>query len=574
MKETVNQIRKKVTQKRRYKNPLIEPDEIFLDSKNLPDFDTQQFEGQMERPIGRRAFWSVGIVFCFIMVLFGGKLWSLQVANGAVYKHLAENNSLNSEPIFASRGNIYDRNGVALVWNGSITGDNPWGIRSYIQQSGFSHVLGYVSYPAKDKSGNYWQKEVVGRDGIEKQYNTMLNGTNGSTIVERDISGKVQGHSMVDAPQAGKNLTLSIDSRLQSEMYKVLSTDVQASGFQSASGIVMDIKTGEVVTLTNFPEYDSNIISDGKDRETIHTYLTSAKTPLLDRAVAGLFVPGSIVKPYIGLEALSEGVVTATTAIRSIGSISIANQYDPAHPTIFRDYYPDNGYVTIREALELSSNIYFAEIAGGYESQKGIGIYNMAKAWQRFHITEKTGVDLPAENTGNIPSPEWKAAKFPGETWRLGDTYNTAIGQYGMQVTPIQMMRAVAAIATKGTIVVPHVLKDVPTISEKLPTLTEDEYTVVQEGMHMGAVHGTTADVTPVPFSLATKSGTAQVGAHGQNVNSWMTGFFPYENPRYAFVIMMENGPAPAIGTAHRATRQFLGWVGQNAPEYGQNTVN
>jgi penicillin-binding protein 2 len=569
MKETVNKLRKKATLKRRYKNPLIEPDEIFLDSQNLPEFDTQQFEGQIERPIRRRALFGVGITFALIVLVFGGKLWSLQIANSAMYKHQSENNSLDSEPIFASRGNIYDRNGVALAWNGTKSDEMPWGVRSYIPLGGFSHVLGYISYPQKDRSGNYWQTKIIGRDGIEKQYNALLEGTNGSTIVERDIAGRVQGGNMVDVPVAGKNLTLSIDSRLQNEMYKVLIAGVKESGFRSASGIVMDIKTGEIVTLTNVPEYDNNIMSNGKDVATIRTYLTSSLTPLMNRAVAGLFVPGSIMKPYLGLEALNEGVVTVDTRIRSIGSISIPNPYNPSKPTIFRDYYPNNGYVTIREAIELSSNIYFAEIAGGYQNQKGIGIYNVGKSWLRFHITEKTGIDLPLENTGNIPTPEWKAKKFPGEVWRLGDTYNTAIGQYGVQVTPIQMVRAVAAIATKGTMVVPHILKDVPTVSEQLPDLTDAEYTAVQEGMHMGAVHGTTPGITPVAFSLATKSGTAQVGASGQNVNSWMTGFFPYENPKYAFVIMFENGPAPAIGTAHRVARQFLGWVGVHAPEYG-----
>lgn len=569
MKEAVNKLRRKAALKRRYRNPLIEPDEIFLDSSNLPEFDTQQFEGQIEKPIKRRALFGLGIAFFLIVLVFGGRLWSLQVANSATYKEASENNSLDTEPIFASRGNVYDRNGVPLIWNGTKTDTVPWGVRTYIGKSGFANVLGYVSYPAKDKSGNYWQETIIGRDGIEKQYNDILNGINGSNIVERDISGKRRGENMVDQPVPGKNLTLSLDARLQAEMSRILAANVSQSGFRSASGIVMDVRTGEIITLTNVPEYDSNIMSLGKDVAAIEGYLTSSRTPLLNRAVGGLFVPGSIVKPYVGLEALFEGVVTPSTSIRSIGSISIPNPYNPDRPTIFRDYYANNGYVTIREAIELSSNIYFAEIAGGYQSQKGIGIYNMGKGWRKFHISEKTGIDLPGERAGNIPTPEWKEKTFPGETWRLGDTYNTAIGQYGMQVTPIQMVRAVAGIATKGTLVVPHILKDLPTVSEKVPDFTDAEYVPVQEGMHMGAVHGTTPDVTPVPFSLATKSGTAQVGANGQNVNSWMTGFFPYENPKYAFVLMFENGPAPAIGTAHRAARQFLGWVGVNAPEYG-----
>ena len=258
------------------------------------------------------------------------------------------------------------------------------------------------------------------------------------------------------------------------------------------------------------------------------------------------------------------------TKIESRGSISVPNPYSPDKPSIFRDYNPDNGWVDMRHALELSSNIYFFEVGGGYKSQKGIGIYNIDKAWLRFGMTKPTGIDLPAENTGTLPNPEWKAQKFNGEAWRLGDTYNTAIGQYGVQVTPVQMARAVAAIARKGILVTPHLLKGIPTVETKVEYLPDSYYTVVQEGMRLGAIHGTTPDVTPVSFNMATKSGTAQVGPGGKNVNSWMTGFFPYEKPRYAFALMFENGPADGIGTSHKANRTFLGWVSNNAPEYGQ----
>ena len=570
MNKILKKIKKKTSLRRQYRGERFDPDEIFLDSQNLPDFDRQQFEGELERPITRSSIFAVGIVFCLIIVLFASRLWNLQVIHGTTYQKMSANNSLDTEPIFASRGNMYDRNGVPLAWNDTKTDDIPWGKRTYINASGFSHILGYVSYPAKDSSGNYWQKDIIGRDGLEKYYNNLLAGQNGSHIVERDIAGNVQGGALVDQPQAGKNLNISIDSRLQAKMYEVLSNAVSKGGFRSASGLVMDIYTGELITLTNVPEYDSNVMSLGKDRAKIKDYFTNKNTPLLDRAVSGLFTPGSIVKPYIALEALKENVIDPMTQIESRGSISIPNPYDPSKPSIFRDYNPDNGWVDMRHALELSSNIYFFEVGGGYRNQKGIGIYNIGKAWLRFNITQKTGVDLPAETTGTIPSPEWKAQKFPGESWKLGDTYNTAIGQYGVQVTPIEMVRSVAGIARRGVLVNPHLLRDIPTVETKITDLDNSYYTVVQEGMRLGAIHGTTPDVTPVSFTMATKSGTAQVGPGGKNVNSWMTGFFPYENPEYAFAIMLENGPANGIGTAHRINRQFLGWVSQNAPEYGK----
>ena len=557
-------------QNKRRSNPLVEPDEIFLDSKNLPHFDTQQFEGTLEQPIKRRPVVSVGVVFLLVLVVFGCRLWYLQIKDGSIYKKESEQNSLSSEPIFAPRGNIYDRNGVPLAWNGTATGDMPWGQREYIQSPGFSHILGYVSYPLKDKSGNYWQTDIAGKDGVEKEYNDELAGVNGSDIVERDITGHAVSGSITDDPVPGKNLTLTIDSRLQTELNKVLMEKVQKIGFQSASGVMMDINTGEILALTNVPEYDPEVMSDGTDSAKIHEYLTDKQSPLLDRAIGGLFAPGSIVKPYIGLEALNEGVIGPMTQIASIGSISIPNPYFPDKPSIYRDYNPDNGWVDMPHALAVSSNIYFMEISGGYKDQKGIGIYNLDTALSRFGLTEKTGIDLPGETVGVLPDPAWKAINFPGQPWLLGDTYNTSIGQYGVQVTPIEMTRAVAAIARRGVLVNPHVLEGLPTVETKITAVPDADYTVVQEGMQLSATIGTGQVLGKIPLSAGSKTGTAQVGPDGQDVNSWMTIFFPYNNPHYAFTIMFEHGPGIGIATAQGGAFEFFSWMVKNLPQYTQ----
>lgn len=547
---------------------MIEPDEIFLDSKNLPAFDVQQFEGQMESPITRSTLLSVGAVFALIVIIFGAKLWSLQVVHSQTYKELSENNSLGSEPIFASRGNIYDRNGVPLAWNDTRTDDEPWGKRTYIHSPGFSNLLGYVSYPKKDKSGNYWQLEMTGRDGVEKQYDSVLDGQNGSNIVERDIAGEVQGGAIVDEPIAGKNLTLTIDSRLQTKMQEVLAHYVHQAGFRSGSAVMMDVRNGDVILLTNVPEYDPNVMANGSDVARIRGYLNDSNTPLLNRAISGLFTPGSIVKPYIALEALTQGVVTPNTLICSCGYITVPNPYDPEHPGIFRDYNPNNGMVDVRRAIAISSNIYFMEVTGGYQGQKGIGIESLGTALKRFGLDQETGIDLPGETSGNIPNPAWKALKFKGENWRIGDTYNTAIGQYGVVVTPIEMARAVAGIAHDGVLVTPHVLKDVPVTETKITDIAEKEITIVQEGMRLGATIGTGKILAGLPFTAGSKTGTAQVGANAQYVNAWMNAFFPYEDPHYALVIVTERGPQAGLGASQRVAYDFLDWVAQNAPEY------
>ena len=152
--------------------------------------------------------------------------------------------------------------------------------------------------------------------------------------------------------------------------------------------------------------------------------------------------------------ALTEGVIDPYKKILSTGSISIPNPYFPDQKTVFKDWKA-HGWTDMREAIAVSSDVYFYEIGGGFESQKGLGIVNIEKYAQLFGIGQKTGIDLPDEKGGIIPGPEWKIKNFKGEPWRIGDTYNTVIGQYGFQVTPLEMVRAISAIANYGTLVTP-----------------------------------------------------------------------------------------------------------------------
>ena len=163
-------------------NRDIDPDEIFLDSKNLPNFNTQQFEGRLEKPIPKRSIFIMGFFFTIVAFIFIYKLGSLQIVQGEAYYKKSENNTLNKQPIFADRGLIYDRKGTLLAWNTWDKNDiNKFSApaRSYINESGFGLLLGYVSAPAKDSSGKYWQDSFIGKDGVEKYYNNNLTGTNG-----------------------------------------------------------------------------------------------------------------------------------------------------------------------------------------------------------------------------------------------------------------------------------------------------------------------------------------------------------------------------------------------------------
>jgi penicillin-binding protein 2 len=224
----------------------------------------------------------------------------------------------------------------------------------------------------------------------------------------------------------------------------------------------------------------------------------------------------------------------------------------------------------MEQAIAVSSDVYFYEVGGGYEGQKGLGIANIEKYAELFGIGEKTGIDLPGEESGVIPSPLWKAKNFNGEPWYLGDTYHTAIGQYGFQVTPIEMVRAVAAIANYGTLVIPHyILGDSEKEQEVTPlNLNKADLDVIQEGMRQSVLVGTSTSVNVPYVQVASKTGTAQIGINNSKLNSWIIGFFPYENPKYAFTIMMEAGPSSNNEGASSVMRQLLDWMSVHTPEY------
>lgn len=559
-----------INHKRIKKN--IDPDEIFLDSKNLPNFNTQQFEGRLEKTIPKSSIFAVGLFFLGVAVIFSWQIINLQIIKGEAYFKKSENNTLTRKPIFAERGLIYDRTGKLLSWNTWEKEDinklsSPE--RSYYKEPGFGLLLGYVSAPAKDSSGYYWQDNFIGKDGVEKFFNDRLTGINGVRITEIDVGGVVQSENMILPPVAGENINLSIDARIQKKMFESISQMAQDSNFMGGGGAIMDIKTGELLAMTSFPEYNGDILSKGDDSKTINGYFSDKRKVFLNRVVSGLYSPGSIVKPFLGYGALVENVIDPFKVILSNGSISIPNPYFPDKKSVFKDH-GIFGYVDMKKAIAVSSDVYFYEIGGGFESQKGLGIVNIDKYSKIFGIGEKTGINLGGEKDGNIPTPEWKTKTFKGDPWRVGDTYNTAIGQYGFQVTPIQMVRAAAGIANMGTMYAPHITLADKNFESQITTIPIDnsKMKIIHEGMRMAVTEGTCMALNIPSVKVAAKSGTAQVGLGNTNTNSWIVGFFPYENPRYSFALVMERGPKAASGNATRVISEVIDYMSIYTPEY------
>lgn len=553
----------------------IEADEIFLDSKNLPNFDTHHFEGRIEKTISKKSIYVFYSICLLVSLIFMIRLFNVQVTKGNYFNELSKNNALDKEIIFAPRGIIYDRNNKRLAWNVESENQKDFFTRQYIETPGFSHILGYVNYPKKDKKGFFWRPEYIGADGLEKQFNDTLTGISGAVLIEKKSDGTLLDNSMLKEPVPGENIVTTIDADIQSHMYQSIKKMADTSGYEGGAGAMIDLKTGELLSLVSFPEFNSNIITRAEDITTIENYFSDARKPLLNRAISGLYSPGSIIKPFMGIAALTEGVVTPNTKILSYGSISLPNPYNPSKKSVFVDYRPNNGWVNLKEALSVSSNIYFYNVGGGYQSQKGIGIDKIGEYIKKFGIASKTGVELPNEKEGVIPSISWKEKVFPGDPWRIGDTYNTSIGQYGYQVTPLQMLKAVSIIANKGVIKNPTLIKkDTNTEpTQKLEGIKEEYFDVVQSGMRLAVTSpiGTVKGLQNVSIPMAAKTGTAQVGVRNQYINSWIMGFFPYEKPEYAFVFLMDKGTEVNSPGATSAALDFFYWYQNRQKDTGLN---
>ncbi|HLP43770.1 MAG TPA: penicillin-binding transpeptidase domain-containing protein [Candidatus Nanoarchaeia archaeon] len=558
-------IKRLIRKLRRRNMGEINPEEIFIDSSNLPEFDVHQFEGRLEQPISRNTIIIVSVVFVLVGVIYASRLWSLQVNRGEAFAARSEQNRLRHTDLFANRGAIFDRNGVELASNGLYEDESDFAKRVYAPIKGVSHLLGYVKYPTKDNAGFYYRTNYIGEDGVEKVYHDILSGKNGVRIVETDARGKVQSQGVIEKPVDGQSVTLSIDSRLNNEIYTIMEKTAADYGFNGGAAIMMDVTNGDLLAFVSYPEYDSSLVAEG-DSEALKKYQTDPKTPFLNRAVSGLYTPGSIVKPIVALAALEENIISPDKKILSTGALTVPNPYFPDKPTIFRDWKA-HGWVDMRKAIAVSSDVYFYTVGGGFEDQKGIGILNIEKYYRMFGLGERVGINISHEKDGVIPNPEWKEKNFDGDPWRVGDTYNTAIGQYGVQFTPVQVVRFVAALANEGTLITPH-LVDGEKVATKQITLRKEDYGVVKEGMRMAVTDGTAAGLNVPYVEIAAKTGTAELGVSKSQVNSWSVGFFPYQNPKYAFVFLMERGPVSNTIGATYVARQTFDWMNQNTPEY------
>lgn len=549
--------------RRKKKDRELAPEDIFIDSSNLPDFDQGRLEGRLERPISLTSLSLLSYAVLGLLLVLVAQAGIIEIARGGQYKEQSEKNRVRPEVLFAERGAIVDRNGESLASNSE--GEDGFPVRTY-EAPGFAHLLGFVSYPKKDSSGKYYETEIEGLAGAEAAFDERLTGENGTHLIEEDALGNVISEGSIVPAMRGETITLSVDKRVQKAFYEAIADAAQKTPFIGGAGVIMDVNTGEIIALVSYPEYDPNILSRGKPGDVIASYDTDSRRPYLDRAISGLYTPGSILKPMVAAGAYNDGIISPEKIIVSTGSISIPNPYDPDKPTVFKDWKA-LGPMNMRSAIAYSSDVYFYTVGGGFDGQKGLGIDRLAYWYRAFGLESATGIELGNEKSGFIPTPKWKEETY-GEEWRIGNTYHTSIGQYSVQVTLLEAIRAVAAVANNGKLVRPTILKGAPLSGESI-AINHEGLQIAREGMRMGVTEGTSVGLNPLSYvEAAGKTGTAETGVNKEFYNAWAVGFFPYSNPKYAYAVVMERGPAgKGVGGIYVMSQLFQK-MKERAPEY------
>jgi penicillin-binding protein 2 len=447
----------------------------------------------------------------------------------------------------------------------TISVENSFG-RSYPDGNAFSSVIGYTSIATPDdleKNPNLTIRDFVGKTGVEAHYDLNLQGQPGIIVQIVDAKGNILNSEEKTEPKTGKPLNLTIDAELQKYFYERMKAALTSLGRTSGVGLAINPQNGEILALISFPTYDNNLFSTRGQNEEKQKILTSISKPLFNRVVNGLYNPGSTIKPMVGVAALSEGVISPTKTIFSPGYIDIPNPYDPEKPTRYPDWRYQ-GDVNLGSAIAQSSNVYFYVVGGGGLDIKGLGITRLHEWWEKFKFGVATGIDLPGEKKGFLPTPDWKE-KNSGRPWTLGDTYNVSIGQGDLLLTPLQLLNYISAIGNGGTIYEPVVNKDVShgKILADLTYLTP-EITEVQKGMRKTVTSpiGTAHILDDLLIEIGAKTGSAQVQNNSQE-NAFFVGYAPFDNPEIAILVLVENSREGSLNAVPIA-KEVLNWYYQN----------
>lgn len=424
--------------------------------------------------------------------------------------------------------------------------------RKYVEGAGFSHLLGYTGKVNKEElqaSKNYSSASIVGRAGVEQQYESILYGVPGVEQYEVDSRGYLQRIIGEQLPQSGTTLSLTIDAALQRKLGEVLQAKLDELESPGGVGIIERPKTGEILALVSLPDYPANEFTSPMTSDRYKELLNDKRSLFTNRAIAGVYPSGSVVKPVIAAAGLEDGVITESTTINAPGEIRVGDFVFPDWKT--------HGITDVKKAIAVSSNVFFYAVGGGWENIRGLGVNRLVYYLDLFGFGRRTGIDLPGEVQGLVPNPQWKQ-ETKHEQWYLGDTYHLSIGQGDFLVTPLQLEQAINAIANRGQTTEPHITKQDNVTSTQIKDMSAASLNVVRAGMRQGVENGSSRLLQSLPVTSAGKTGTAQFGSEGKT-HAWWTGFAPYDDPEVSMTVLIEAG-GEGSAAAEPVAQEVLNW--------------
>ncbi len=550
----------------------------------------------------------VAVVFLFL------RLFYLQIIQGARYRYLSNNNRIRTVIIHAPRGVILDRNGTPLVFNipgfrETVDGKTVQieekealsliakgnknlevdSLREYPYKDTMAHVLGYIGQISKDELSkqqfsSYNSGDLIGKSGIEQEYESKLKGIDGKQLVEIDARGNPVRKLGESDPIPGQDITLTIDSALQKAVF-------EAAKNVKKGAVIVSSPKGEILAMVSKPSFDPNLFTIGPGYLTASdsSYLSvsdilsdSQNQPLLDRSISEVYPPGSTFKLVVaaaGLEnkIIDENYQVEDTGVLTVGAFSFSNWY-------YTGYGGKDGMVNVVKGIKRSNDIFFYTLAGK------VGVDKVSEMAKKFGLGEFLGIDLQGEAAGLVPTPEWKE-KTIGEQWYLGDTYHYGIGQGFLLTTPLQVNGWTQAIANDGNLYQPHLLKDLKPQVLSSNLLDQHSSDLIKEGMieacspggvawplFQFSVHNSklTIDgknilgVDPASGSadmrrvaLACKTGTAEHGGSNTEPHAWITLFAPAYNPQIVITVLSESSGEGSNVAAPIAKKILDSWFGR-----------
>ena len=535
------------------------------------------------KPLCFSIFYLALMISIFILL---GRLFMLTIVNGERNRQLAETNQIKLVSIEAKRGKIFDRKGKILadsktsyfLKKGSKTNEISEDTVKQLEAQGLAsenfegelgqisseveriypfkeitaHILGYLSLVESNdlaKDDRLSGQDMIGRLGVEATYDDFLRGKNGKKIIEVDATGKKVSILRKQDPETGRDVHLTVDYDLQRKVFDVLRKHADRVGSGRGAVLVENPNSGEVLALVSYPSFSP---------DNIGQFIQDEKKPLFNRAVQGVYPPGSIFKIVSALAGLESGKITKDTQIEDVGEFFIGDTRFVNW--FYLNYGGRDGVLKIDRAIARSNDIFFYRLA------ERLGLYPIRQMAIKLGMGQKTNIDLPDESLGLVPDEVWKKSSY-NDSWYMGDTLHFAIGQGFALATPIQINSLISFVAS-GKLTKPYLVSKVDSetgqdlkIESKIlgeNLVGQGNLNIVREGMGMACEKGGTGwPFFNASYRVGCKTGTAE--RELGNPHACFGAFAPFENPQVAITVIIEDG-GEGSSVAAPAAREILDW--------------